>query len=225
MKALTNPSWGVLAVHLTIASYMATAFMVAAIYAWGLLKGRRDAYHKSALAIAMVLGTITALAQPISGDVSARLVAQTQPVKLAAMESQFKTEAGAPLRIGGIPDSGDRNGALLHGDTLRPQLPGDPRHQRHHQGLDTVPRDHWPAVPVVHIAFQLMVGSGLGILFFALVYWFLRWRKREHGALEPARPGAERRAWRDSARGGLDRHRSGPPALDHLQCDDAPPTP
>jgi cytochrome d ubiquinol oxidase subunit I len=181
LKALTNPSWGVLALHLIIASYMATAFMVAATYAWGLLRGRRDAYHKSALAIAMVLGVITAVAQPISGDASARLVAQTQPVKLAAMESQFKTEAGAPLRIGGIPD--------LSSETVpfAIEIPYGLSFLATHdinatiQGLDTVPRDDWPAVPVVHIAFQLMVGSGLSILFFALVYWYLRWRKREPG--------------------------------------------
>ena len=64
VKALINPSWGVLAVHLTLASYMATAFMVAGVYAWGLLQGRRDTYHKVGLAIAMVLGTITALRSP-----------------------------------------------------------------------------------------------------------------------------------------------------------------
>src|SRR5205814_3784561 len=108
VAALMNPSWGTLAIHLTLASYMATSFMVAAVYAWGMLRGRRDLYHKTALLLAMVLGTITALAQPISGDFAARLVARTQPVKLAAMESQFKTERGAPFRIGGIPDEKTR---------------------------------------------------------------------------------------------------------------------
>src|SRR3954452_15005406 len=104
IRALVNPSWGVLAVHLILASYMATAFMVAAVYAWGMARGRRDSYHKTGLLMAMVLGTLTAIAQPISGDFAARLVHTTQPIKLAAMESQFTTEQGAPLRIGGIPD-------------------------------------------------------------------------------------------------------------------------
>src|SRR5206468_212601 len=80
---------------------MATAFLVAAVYAWRTLRGRRDAYHTTGLALAMVLGVLTALAQPVSGDFAARLVARTQPIKLAAMESQFTTERGAPLRIGG----------------------------------------------------------------------------------------------------------------------------
>jgi cytochrome d ubiquinol oxidase subunit I len=49
------------------------------------------------------------------------------------------------------------------------------------QGLDAVPRTDWPVVGLVHISFQVMVGSGLAILLFALIYWFVRWRKREHG--------------------------------------------
>src|SRR5215210_1450861 len=101
IASLLNPSWGTLAIHLTIACYMATAFMVAAVYAWGMVRGRRDTYHASALAIAMIVGTITAVLQPVSGDFTARLVHRTQPIKLAAMESQFTTERGAPLRIGG----------------------------------------------------------------------------------------------------------------------------
>ncbi len=181
VKALINPSWGVLAVHLTLASYMATAFMVAGVYAWGLLKGRRDTYHKVGLAIAMVLGTITAIAQPISGDFAARLVAQTQPVKLAAMESQFKTEKGAPLRIGGIPDINNETVPfsieIPYG--LSFLATHDPNAEI--QGLDAVPRSDWPVVGLVHISFQVMVGSGLIIILFALLYWFIRWRKREHG--------------------------------------------
>jgi cytochrome d ubiquinol oxidase subunit I len=181
VAALVNPSWGVLAVHLILASYMATAFMVGAVYAWGMLKGRRDTYHKMGLTLALVLGTITAIAQPVSGDFAARLVARTQPVKLAAMESQFRTEQSAPLKIGGIPD--------VNSETVccAIEIPGGLSLLATHdinatiQGLDTVPKADWPPVALVHISFQVMVGSGLAILFFALVYWFVRWRRREHG--------------------------------------------
>lgn len=181
LAALINPSWGVLALHLTLACYMATAFMVAAVYAWGILRGRRDAYHAAGLSIAMALGIITALIQPISGDMSARLVAQTQPAKLAAMESQFTTEQGAPLRIGGIPDVNNQtvNFAI--------EIPRGLSFLATHDfnstitGLDAFPRDQWPAVPVVHIAFQVMVGSGLAVLAFAAWYWLVRWRKKEQG--------------------------------------------
>jgi cytochrome d ubiquinol oxidase subunit I len=181
VAALMNPSWGVLAVHLILASYMATAFLVAAVYAWGMLRGRRDAYHTTGLALAMVLGVVTAVAQPISGDFAARLVNRTQPVKLAAMESQFVTERGAPLRVGGIPDTKNRtvNFAIEIPKGLSWLATHDPDAEI--MGLDSVPEDRWSSVPVVHVSFQVMVGSGLAILALALLYWLARWRKREPG--------------------------------------------
>lgn len=181
VAALINPSWGTLAIHLTIASYMATAFMVAAVYAWGLAHGRRDAYHKSALTVAMLVGSITALLQPISGDFTARLVHNTQPIKLAAMESQFATERGAPLRIGGLPDMDKQtvNFVIEIPYGLSLLATHDPNAEI--QGLASVPRDQWPAVPVVHIAFQVMVGSAFAILAFAALYWLGKWRKKDEG--------------------------------------------
>jgi cytochrome bd ubiquinol oxidase subunit I len=183
VAALMNPSWGILAVHLIIACYMATAFMVAAVYAWGLLKGRTDSYHKNGLAIAMVLGVITALAQPLSGDFAARLVHDTQPVKLAAMESQFETESGAPLRIGGIPDVENRSVSFAIEIPMGLSFLATHDPNAEIRGLNAVPEDQWPNVPVTHIAFQLMVGSGLAIVLFSLLYWLARWRKKEPGRL------------------------------------------
>lgn len=181
IAALTNPSWGIMAVHMIFASYLATAFMVAAVYAWGMLRGRRDAYHKTGLTIALVLGVIMAVVQPISGDFSARLVARTQPMKLASMESQFVTESGAPLRIGGLPNVGNQTVPFSI------EVPGGLSFLATHdfnaqiKGLDAFPRSDWPDVPLVHISFQVMVGSGLLILLIAVLYWFGRWRKREAG--------------------------------------------
>jgi cytochrome d ubiquinol oxidase subunit I len=181
VAALVNPSWGILAVHLVLASYMCTAFLVAAVYAWGMLRGRRDTYHTTGLRLAMVLGVLTALAQPVSGDFAARLVERTQPVKLASMESLFVTQSGAPLLIGGIPDVKNRrvNFAI--------EIPKGLSFLATHDfnatvvGLDSVPQDRWPDVPVVHISFQVMVGSGLAIPALALLYWLAQWRKREPG--------------------------------------------
>ena len=128
-----------------------------------------------------MVGTIAAVLQPISGDMAARLVAVTQPVKLAAMESQFQTEQGAPLRIGGIPDTQHQQVyfALEIPNGLSLLAFHDPNAVI--VGLDSVPQQDWPVVPVVHIGFQVMVGSGMALLLFGLWYWFLRWRKREPG--------------------------------------------
>ena len=85
--------------------YVATGFAVAGIHAFFLLRDRASAFHRAALGIALAVGGAAALLQPLSGDLSARQVAATQPVKLAALEGQFETERGAPLRVGGLPDA------------------------------------------------------------------------------------------------------------------------
>ena len=181
VAAMFNQAWGVMALHSTLASYMTAGFLTAAVYAWGLLRGRGDAYHRAGLALGLLVGTIAAVLQPISGDMAARLVAVTQPVKLAALESQFQTERNAPLRIGGIPDTQNQQVYLAL------EIPSGLSLLAFHDpnalivGLDSVPQQDWPVVPVVHIGFQLMVGSGIALLLFGLWYWFLRWRKKEPG--------------------------------------------
>ena len=89
--------------HMLVAAYMATGLGVASVYAVGMLKGRRDEYHRRGLAVGLVLGLVLAPVQIAVGDLAAKLVADRQPVKLAAMEGQWDTQADAPLHIGGIP--------------------------------------------------------------------------------------------------------------------------
>jgi cytochrome d ubiquinol oxidase subunit I len=181
IAAIMNPSWLVLSAHLLLASYMASAFMVAGVYAWGMLKEKRDAYHRSGLAIALVVGVLAALAQPVSGDFAARLVATTQPAKLAAMEALYQTRSGAPLTIGGIPDSNTET------VNFGIEIPRGLSLLAHHDpnatvtGLAAFPIEQWPPVPLVHLAFDVMVGSGFAIIAISLWYWFTRWRKREQG--------------------------------------------
>ena len=105
LAAMFNKAWGVEALHSTIASYLATGFAAAAVYAIGMLKGRRDAYHRSGLAITLLIGCIAIPLQFLSGHISADWVADNQPAKLAAMEGHFETGPCAPLNIGGIPNS------------------------------------------------------------------------------------------------------------------------
>src|SRR5689334_7641381 len=90
--------------HMTLAAYAATGFAVAGIHAFLLLKDPANAFHRRALEIALIVGAPAAVLQPISGDFSARHIAVHQPVKLAAAEALFRTQAGAPLTIGGWPD-------------------------------------------------------------------------------------------------------------------------
>ena len=101
VAAMFNPAWVSQTLHMTIAAFTATSFAVAGIHAILLLRNKNNLLHKRALIIALSFGSLFALAQPLSGDLSAKDVAKRQPVKLAAMEGQFQTEAGAGLTIGG----------------------------------------------------------------------------------------------------------------------------
>ncbi len=174
----SNPSWPVLALHSTVACYAATGFAVAGVYAWRWLHGRRDAYVRSALRIALAVGGIAALIQPIVGDICAHRAMHAQPVKFAAMEAHFTTEAQAPLIIGGLPNTrtGQVDGALALPALLSVLSYNDP--QAVVVGLDQFPRDQWPNVVLCHVAFQVMIFGGLLMLGTTLAFWLAQYRQR-----------------------------------------------
>jgi cytochrome d ubiquinol oxidase subunit I len=173
----TNPTWPLIATHSTLSAYCATAFAVAGVYAWGMLKGRSDEARRKGLHLAMVVGLIAALAMPVTGDLSAKGVARRQPEKLAAMEALFTTQQRAPLLIGGIPnpETGEVRFAIEIPGGLSFLAFGDPNAEV--MGLDQVPREQWANVRVVHIAFQIMVGAGAAMIGAGLAYLFVRWKK------------------------------------------------
>lgn len=176
-----SPAWFHMALHSTLSCYIATGFAAAGVYALGMLRGRRDAYHRSGLGLALALATVTALLQPLSGDLSAKHVAEHQPAKLAAMEAHFHTESGAPLIVGGIPD--EETGTVRYAIRLPKLLSflafGD--FDAEVKGLEEFPRELWPNVLISHVAFQVMVGCGMALIAVGALFWFLRWRKREPG--------------------------------------------
>ena len=112
-------------------------------------------------------------------DLSARFVAHWQPVKLAAMEGHFKTERGAPLRIGGWPDeaAGETRYAIEIPYGLSLLAFKDPHAEV--KGLLAFPREHWPPVAIVHMAFQVMVGLGSYLALVSVAALWLMWRRRD----------------------------------------------
>jgi cytochrome d ubiquinol oxidase subunit I len=173
IAGMLNPMAFQQTLHMTLAAYTATGFAVAGIHAFLLLFDRENAFHRRALSAALILGVPAAVLQPISGDISARSVAALQPVKLAAMEAHFETTASAPLTIGGFPDmeTGETRYAIRIPYGLSLLAFHDPHAVV--RGLHDFPREDWPNVPIVHIAFQIMVALGT---YLALLSLWIAWR-------------------------------------------------
>ncbi len=169
VHAMLNPATPVMTTHMMLAAYMATGLAVASVYAVGMLRGRRDAYHRRGLAVGLTLGLALAPLQVVVGDWAARFVAERQPVKLAALEGQWQTQARAPLRIGGIPLPGEQKTvfAIEIPGGLSWLAYGDPNAVV--RGLSSVPPADRPDTLLVHLSFQAMVASGFGLL--ALGVW------------------------------------------------------
>src|SRR3954466_8844366 len=100
-QALLAPNLGHELTHMYLAGYMVAGFIVAGVYAAAWLRGRRDLYHRAALAVALSFAAFASGAQGFAGDWAGRRVAVSQPVKLAAFEGVQHTENGAPFTIGG----------------------------------------------------------------------------------------------------------------------------
>jgi cytochrome d ubiquinol oxidase subunit I len=179
IAGMLNPAAFPEALHMTLASFAATGLAVAGIHAFLLLRRPNDPFHRRAFGIALLVGAPAAILQPISGDISARYVAKWQPAKLAAMEGQFETVRGAPLRIGGLPDEATRTTrwaievpkalSLLAFHELNAEV----------KGLDAFPETDWPPVRIVHLAFQVMVGLGSAMALVSLWAVWIHRRKRD----------------------------------------------
>jgi cytochrome bd ubiquinol oxidase subunit I len=177
--AMFNAAWVSQTLHMTIAAFQATAFAVAGLHAFLLIKRRDNILHRQAMIIALAVGSVAAIAQPLSGDFSAKDVAIRQPLKLAAMEGQFETMRGAPLTIGGIPDV--NTGEMHYGIQIPKALSflafGD--FDAEIKGLNDFPREYWPPVVITHLAFQIMVGCGMIMALIGIAFWFILWKKKE----------------------------------------------
>lgn len=178
IKAMFNEAWFTQALHMCLAAFTATGFAVAGVHALMILRKQHTDFHYKSFKIAAAFATVCALLQPISGDISAKDVAQRQPAKLAAMEALYKTEKPAPLIIGGIVDEKNKivsnyielPGALsflAHGD-FNAEV----------KGLDQIPEDEHPPVAITHYAFQIMVGLGTLMMVISFIYFFILWRKK-----------------------------------------------
>ena len=78
---MLNPASLHQTVHMTLAARVATGFAVAGIHAFLLLRNPTSEFHRTAFKLGALLGCVTIPLQILSGDLSARRVAQLQPVE------------------------------------------------------------------------------------------------------------------------------------------------
>ena len=178
IRAILNDAWFSQSLHMCIAAFAATGFAVSGVHAYMILKKKNVDFHSKAFRIAAAFATVAALLQPISGDISAKFVAKTQPAKLAAMEAHFKTQSYAPLIIGGIPDNANKRVkyAIRIPGLLSFMSFGDFKAEV--KGLDSIAQKDWPPVSITHYAFQIMVGLGMFLVLISLLYFIALFIKK-----------------------------------------------
>jgi cytochrome d ubiquinol oxidase subunit I len=178
-KAMFNPAWKTQTSHMILAAFEATAFAVGGLHALLYLRNRKREVHRKAIIICLFFGSIFAIIQPFSGDITAKNVAQRQPAKLAAMEAQYHTEKGAPLSIGGLPD--DQAQKLKYAIQIPKGLSflayGD--FNAEVKGLEEFPKENQPPVLPTHLGFQAMVGSGTLLALAGIIFLFTWFTKKE----------------------------------------------
>jgi len=174
LLAMFNPAMPTKVAHVVVTAYMTSAFVLASIGAFRLLKGSNHVYHQKALFLTMKLGLIFSIATTVLGDFSGKYLAEYQPEKLAAAEWHFETEKGAPLILYGVLDDGEVKYAI--------KIPFGLSFLAHSNlnaeviGLDQFNKADVPPL-YIHYLFDLMVTIGMWLTALSLVYVFGTWRK------------------------------------------------
>src|SRR3954451_9721325 len=177
-QILFNPATGYEAPHMILAAYMVVGFLLASIYAVGMLKGRRDRLHRLGLLIPLTIACIETPVQLFVGDTAAREVADHQPAKFAGMECIQKTGTDQTEYVGGICTSSGVKGSIPIPD-LDSFLVGFSA-DTEVTGLEDIPVDERPpANTLLHLSFDAMVGIGTALLMLGLWLAFAWWRRRD----------------------------------------------
>src|SRR5260221_6949734 len=176
-KAIFNPSFPFRLVHMVLAAYLTTALVVGAVGAFHLLRDSHLAGPRVMFSMAMWMATLVAPIQILAGDQHGLNTLAHQPVKIMAMEGHYQSHKdGAPLYLFGLPDQAagklkyaieiPKLGSLILKHSLDAPM----------AGLETVPRENWPPVPITFWSFRIMVGLGFLMMGLGLFSLWARWR-------------------------------------------------
>jgi cytochrome d ubiquinol oxidase subunit I len=169
-----NDAMPLMAAHMVVAAYVVGGFLISSVYAYAMLKGRRDRYHRVGFLIAFSVAAVAAPIQILVGDSLARWVFNNEAEKFAAIELVPDTTSDVPeTLLGHLNSDGTVTGGIA--------IPGlaswlsDPTTGTATvvQGLNSQPPEDQPTireVNVVHLAWDVMVG--LGSLLALLSVWY-----------------------------------------------------
>jgi cytochrome d ubiquinol oxidase subunit I len=176
-KVIFNPSFPYRLVHMVLAAYLTTAFVVGAVGAFHLLRDPYLAGPRVMFSMAMWMAALVVPVQIVAGDQHGLNTLKYQPAKVMAMEGHYQSyQNGAPLVLFGLPDQAagkvdyaievPKLGSLILKHSWDAPF----------AGLDTVPRENWPPVPITFWSFRVMVGIGFLMLALGLFSLWTRWR-------------------------------------------------
>ncbi len=175
IAAMFNPATPTKVSHVLSSAYLTSAFVLAAIAAFAILRGRDHVYHKKALHLSMVVAFVFAIVTALVGDLSGKYLANYQPEKLAAAEWHFETMEEASLILGGIlTEENEVKYALEIPYALSILAHGTPGAEV--IGLEEFPEEDWPPL-VVHYMFDLMVAIGMGLALISFIYIVMKKKK------------------------------------------------
>lgn len=178
LAIIFNPSMPYRLAHMLTASGITAGFLIAGISAYRILNGDHKPAPRRALKAAVFALAFLAPLQALLGDMHGLNTLHHQPAKIAAMESVWHTEKGAPLILFAIPDEKTqsnlysieipRGASLILGHDLNAEI----------KGLNEFKNAHPPVKPLFY-GFRIMVGMGLLMLLVAWVATWQYWRKKE----------------------------------------------
>jgi cytochrome d ubiquinol oxidase subunit I len=173
-----NPSFPYRLVHMVLAAYLTTAFVVGAVGAFHLLRQRSNEAARVMFSMAMWMAALVAPIQIVAGDLHGLNTLEHQPAKIAAMEGHWETRSGQPLILFGWPD--------MQAETThyRVEVPKFGSYILTHdwdgqvKGLKAWPRQDRPNSTIVFWSFRCMMGLGVLMVLLGLWSLWLRWRRR-----------------------------------------------
>ncbi len=161
--------------HTVSGAYILSGFFVMGVSAWHILRNNELEFFKKSFRIAATFTLVFALFEIFNGHLHGAEVAETQPTKLAAMESHWETKKSAPMYLFLIPDEENERNSL----ELFP-IPGMLSMLAYHspsaevKGLKDFPKDERPPVGLTFFGFRIMVGLGFLFGLLAILAWLKR---------------------------------------------------